>query len=115
MMTSGQVGGLSCSHFSYEALIERVAHESDATSLTHTVLNNVDKKHTSSLSYVLGLTTTDESKSLKIMRNVAVGEGAIALLKFLAEYQPDIVNRHLGLDDDNELDDSRDRSDHCNQ
>ena len=31
------------------------------------------------------------------MRNVAVGEGAIALHKLLAEYQPDIVNRHLGL------------------
>ena len=40
---------------------------------------------------------TDESKSLKIVRNVAVGEGAIALHKLLAEYQPDIVNRHLGL------------------
>ena len=36
---------------------------------------------------------TDESKSLKIMRNVAVGEGAIALNKLLA---PDIVHRHLG-------------------
>ena len=31
------------------------------------------------------------------MRNVAVGEGAIALHKLFAEYQPDIVNRHLGL------------------
>ena len=40
---------------------------------------------------------TDEIKSLKIVRNVAVGEGAIALHKLLAEYQPEIVNRHLGL------------------
>ena len=40
---------------------------------------------------------TDDSNSLKIVRNVAVGEGAIALHKLLAEYQPDIVNRHLGL------------------
>ena len=40
---------------------------------------------------------TDESKSLNIVRNVAVGEGAITLHKLLAEYQPDIVNRHLGL------------------
>ena len=31
------------------------------------------------------------------MRNVAVREGAIALHKLLFEYQPDIVNRHLGL------------------
>ena len=28
---------------------------------------------------------------------MAVGEGAIALHRLLAEYQPDIVNRHLGL------------------
>ena len=40
---------------------------------------------------------TDESKSLKIVRNVAVGEGAIGLHRLLGEYQPDIVNRHLGL------------------
>ena len=39
---------------------------------------------------------TDESKSLKIVRNVAVGEGAIGLHRLLGEYQPDIVNRHLG-------------------
>ena len=31
------------------------------------------------------------------MHNVAVGVGASALHKLLAEYQPDIVNRHLGL------------------
>ena len=37
------------------------------------------------------------AKSLKMVRNVAVGEGAIALHRLLAEYQPDIVNRHLGL------------------
>ena len=47
---------------------------------------------------------------------LAVGEGAIALHKFLAEYQPDIVQSSLwSLDDDHELDDSCDRSDHCNQ
>ena len=40
---------------------------------------------------------TDESKSLKIVRNVVVGEGAIALHRLLAKYQPDIVNLHLGL------------------
>ena len=40
---------------------------------------------------------TDESKTLKIVRNVAVGEGAIGLNSLLGEHQPDIVNRHLGL------------------
>ena len=63
----------------------------------NTVLSTADKKLSSSLCYVLGLPKTDESKSLKIVRNVAVGEGAIALLRLLAEYQPNIVNRHLGL------------------
>ena len=48
---------------------------------------------------MLGLTTTHESKSLKIVRNVAVGEDAIALHRLLA-------------DDDHELDDSCDTSDH---
>ena len=61
------------------------------------MLSAADKKLSSSLYYVLGLTMTDESKSLKIVRNVAVGEGAIGLHRLLGEYQPDIVNRHLGL------------------
>ena len=104
---------LKANHIGYEALIERIVHESDATRLTNTVLNNADKKLSSSLYYVLGLTMTDESKSLKIVRNVAVREGAIALHKLLAEYQPDIVNRHLGLL--MRTMNSRDRSDHCNQ
>ena len=88
---------LKANHIGYEALIERIVHESGATRLTNTTLNNADKKLSSSLYYVLGLTMTDESKTLKIVHNVAVGEGAIALHKLLAEYQPDIVNRHLGL------------------
>ena len=61
------------------------------------MLNNADKKLSTSLYYVLGLTRTDESKSFKIVRIVVVGEGAIALHKLLAEDQPDIVNHHLGL------------------
>ena len=61
------------------------------------MLSTADKKLSSSLYYVLGLTMTDESKSLKIVRNVAVGEGGISLHRLLGEYQPDIVNRHLGL------------------
>ena len=61
------------------------------------MLNHADKKLSSSLYDVLGLTVTDENKSLEIVRNVAVGEGAIALHKLLVEYQADIVNRHLGL------------------
>ena len=61
------------------------------------MLSTAEKKLSSSLFHMLGLTTTDESKSLKMMRNVAVGEGASALHKLLAEYHPDIVNRHLGL------------------
>ena len=65
---------------------------------------------------MLGLTLTDQSESLKIVRNVAIGEGASALHKLLAEYQPDIVKSSLGsADDDDELDDLHDRSDHCNQ
>ena len=39
----------------------------------------------------------DGDESLKIVRNVAVGEGKIVLHRLLAEYQPKIVNRHLGL------------------
>ena len=88
---------LKANHIGYEALMGRIVHESDATRLTKTTLNNADKKLSSSLHYVLGLTFTEESKSLMIVRSVAVGEGAIALHKLLAEYQPDIVNRHLGL------------------
>ena len=61
------------------------------------MLNIADKKLSSSLYLVLGLTMIDESKSLKIVRNVSVGEGAIALHRLLAESQPDMVNRHLGL------------------
>ena len=75
----------------------RVVHETDATKLNNAVWNNAHKKLWSSLSHVLGLTMTDESKALKMVRNVAVGEGATALHKLLAEYQPDVVNRHLGL------------------
>ena len=71
--------------------------ETEATKLTDTVLNHADKKLSSSLYDVLGLTVTDENKSLKIVRNVAVGEGVIAPHKLLVGYQPDIVNRHLGL------------------
>ena len=61
------------------------------------MLSTADKKLSSSLCYVLGLTMTDESKSLKIARNLAVGEGATGLHRLLGEYQPDIVNRYLGL------------------
>ena len=78
-------------------MIDRIVQEIDATNLNNAVLNNVDKKLLSSLYNVLGLAMTDESKSLMIVRNVAVGESAIALNKLLPEYQPDIVNRHLGL------------------
>ena len=92
-------------------------HESDATRLTNTTLNNADMKLSSSLYYVLGLTTTDEIKSLKTVRNVAVGEGAI---NCLAQVVGGVSARHRQSspgfpDDDHELDESRDRSDHCNQ
>ena len=56
-----------------------------------------EKKLSSSLYFVLGLTMTDESKALKIVRNVPVGEGAVALHRLVAEYPPDVINRHLGL------------------
>ena len=90
--------------------------ETEATKLTDTVLNHADKKLSSSLYDVLGLTVTDESKSLIIVRNVAVGKGAIALHKLLVEYQPRHRQPSLGsAHDDHELDDSCDRSDHCCQ
>ena len=88
---------LKANHLGYEGMIERIAQEIDVTNLNNAVLSNADKKLPSSLYYVLGLTMTDERKSLKIVRNVAVGKGAIVLHKLLAEYQPGIVNRHLGL------------------
>ena len=46
-------------------MIERIAHETDAANLGNAVLNNADTKLCSSLYDVLGLTMTDESKSLK--------------------------------------------------
>ena len=49
---------LKANHIDYEALIERIVHESDATRLINTTLNNADKKHSSSLYSVLGLTMT---------------------------------------------------------
>ena len=45
---------LKANHIGYEALIERIVHESDAARLTNTTLNNADKKLSSSLYYVLG-------------------------------------------------------------
>ena len=54
---------LKANHIGYEALIERIAQETDATKQTNSVLSNADKKLSSSLYYVLGLTMTDESKS----------------------------------------------------
>ena len=78
---------LKANHLGYDGFIERIAQETDATNLNHAVLNNADKKLSSSLYYVLGLTMTDESKPLKIVRNVAVGDGAIAPHKLLAAYQ----------------------------
>ena len=82
---------LRASHIGYEGMIERIAQETGATNLNNAVFSSADKKLSSSLYLVLGLTMTDESKSLKIVRNVAFGEGAFALHKLLAEYQPDIV------------------------
>ena len=88
---------LKANHFVYEEMIKRIIRETDASNMTNAVLNTAEKKLSSSLYYVLGLTMIDESKSLKIVRNVAVGDAAIALHKLLTEYQPDIANRHLGL------------------
>ena len=77
--------------------------ETDATNLNNAVSSNADKKLSSSLYYVLGLTMADESKSFKTVRNVAVGEGAITLHKLSAECQPDIVNRHCDEKDSTRL------------
>ena len=88
---------LMANHRRYEEMIERIIQETYTANLNNALLSTADKKLSSSLYNVLGRTMTDESKSLKIVRNVAVGEDAIALHKVLAEYQPDIVNRHLGL------------------
>ena len=59
----------------YEALIERIVRETDATNLTNAVMNNADKQLPSSLQNVLGLTMTDESKSLTTARKVTVDSG----------------------------------------
>ena len=100
---------LKANHLGYEGMIERTVQETDATKLNNAVLSNAHKKLSSSLYYVLGLTMTDESKSLKTV-------GAIALHKLLAEYHSDIVNRHFGSADGNhELVDSSDGSSHRNQ
>ena len=78
-------------------MIDRIVQESDVANLNNAMLSNAEKKLSSSLYHELCLTMIDERKWRKIVRNVAVGEGAIALDKLLAECQPDIVNRHLGL------------------
>ena len=101
---------LKANHIGYEALIERIVHESDATRLTNTTLNNADKKHSSSLYYVLGLTMTDDSAQC----------GSWGRCNFLAQVVGGVSARHRqsslwSFDDDHELDDSCDRSDHCNQ
>ena len=72
---------LKANHLGYEVMIERIVAETDVANLNNAVLSAADKKLSSSLYYVLGLTMSDERKSLRL----------------LLEYQPDIVNRHLGL------------------
>ena len=84
-------------HTGYKALIENIVQETDSTKLINVSMDTADKKLSSSLYYVHGLPMTDKSKSLKIVRDVSVLEGAIALHRLLAEYQPDVVNRHSGL------------------
>ena len=88
---------LKANHLGYEGMIERIVLETASTNLNNAVSSSADQTLSSSLYYVLGLTMTDESKSLRIVRNGAVGEGAVALHKLLAVYQPDVVNRHLRL------------------
>ncbi len=83
---------LKANHLGYEGMIERIVQGSVVVNLNNAVLSSAEKKLSSSLYSVLGLTMIDESKSRKIVRNVAAGEGAIALHKMLAEYRPDIVN-----------------------
>ena len=51
---------LKANHLGYEGLIERIVQETDATNMNNAVLNSADKKLSSSLYYVLGLTMTDE-------------------------------------------------------
>ena len=70
----------------YEWMIERIVAETDVANLHNAVLGAADKKLSSSRYYVFGLTMTDESKSLKIVRNLSVGEGAIAFHNLLAEW-----------------------------
>ena len=69
---------LNANYLGYEGMIDRILQENGATNLNNAVLSTADKRLSSSLYYVLGLTMIDESKSLKIVRNVVVGEGAIA-------------------------------------
>ena len=108
MMTSAQVSG-------YEALIEKIVQETASTKLFNAVMDTADKRFSSSLYHVLRLPMTDERKSLKIVRDVSVLQGTIALHRLLAEKQLDVVNRHLGLlmltMRTGDLDDSPDQSD----
>ena len=90
--------------------------ETDATKMNNTVLSNADKKHSISWYHVLGLTMINKSKSLNIVRNVAVGEGAIARHRVVGgvsarhrQSTPGSADVHHGLDDE------RIRSSPCNQ
>ena len=65
---------LKANHLGYEGMMNRIVAETDVANLNNAVSSIADKKLSSSLFYVLGLTMTDESK-----------------------HQHDIVNRHLGL------------------
>ena len=97
---------LKANHVGYEGMIETIVAETDVANLNNAVLSTADKKLSSSLYYVLGLTMTDESKSLKLVRDVAVGESLVV---------GGVSARHGSADVNIELVDSSDRSSHCNQ
>ena len=56
---------LQANHLGCDGMIERIAAETDVANLNNAVLSTADEKLSSSL-YELGLTMTDESKSLNI-------------------------------------------------
>ena len=106
---------LKANHLGYEGMIERIVHETDSTNLNNAVLSSADQKLSSSLYYVLGLTMTDESKSLKIVRNGAVGEGASCSSQVVGGVSARHRRSSQGSADVNhELVGSCDRSRHCN-
>ena len=105
---------LKANHLGYEGMIERIAQETDATDLINAVLSNADKKLSSSLYCVLGLTMTDEH-----VAQDSTQCGSWRRRNCSSQVAGGVPARHrqssLGSADVHELVGWSDRSSHCNQ